>query len=118
MPQAPRNGHESALKNPRLSQRNQTVDVSQEGVDLARVESEMRHCRMAGHYAFSERLGQCFDGVALRQITERWGQAHRTAATQPDGMTPRALLFGYGPAAFGWRALADHCFSRQGLGNH
>ena len=77
----------------------------------------MRHCRMARHYAFSKRLGQRFDGVALRQITERWRQAHRTSAGQPDGMAARTLRFGYGLAAFGWRALADGCPSRQRLGN-
>ena len=65
----------------------------------------MRHCRMARHYAFGERLGQCFDRVALRQVTERWRQTHRTGAGEPNGMAPRTLLFGNGLAAFAWRAL-------------
>jgi hypothetical protein len=36
------------------------------------MESELRHGRMAGDDSFGKRLGQRFDWVTLRQITERW----------------------------------------------
>ncbi|HEY6023775.1 MAG TPA: hypothetical protein VIV34_06305, partial [Pseudolabrys sp.] len=63
------------------------LQISNDGTDIAGVKREFRHIRVAGHDAFSQRLFQGLDRIALTQRTERWGKFVWAFAAAADCMT-------------------------------